>query len=405
MSTPKKIALFIWMIASIFYAYQYILRVMPSIMFEELLEQFNIDAAVFGQFSGMYYMGYSLTHIPLGILLDRIGPRKIMSFCILITVIGLLPIMYGGTWFLAVLGRMLVGIGSSAAILGTFKIIRITFPEKQFTTWLSFSVTIGLIGAIYGGGPVGYLVREFGYIQVTKVFSILGLILAALTFYIVPEIEPDKKSSVTGDLWEVFSNKKVMLICISSGLLVGPLEGFADVWGTQFFKIVYGYDAETAEYLPSMIFLGMCFGAPIIGMIAEKLRSYIGVTIAAGAIMLFIYIALLMEILNLGIATISLIVVGICSSYQVLGIYLVSIFVRKEILGLATSMTNMIVMIFGYAFHTTIGYVISNYGGTKSQEAFKMGISVVPSGIFIGIIGYFILSIITNKKRIKKVAE
>jgi MFS family permease len=157
MSKSQKFTWFAWAIASVFYAYQYILRVMPSIMLEDITHQFHIDATVFGQFSGVYYIAYSLVHLPIGILLDRFGPRKIMTGCILLTVIGLLPIVYAEQWIYPILGRALIGIGSSAAILGTFKIIRMSFRESLFPRMLSLSVTIGLIGAIYGGEPVSYL--------------------------------------------------------------------------------------------------------------------------------------------------------------------------------------------------------------------------------------------------------
>src|SRR5271154_5931419 len=136
MSTSRKVAWCAWLIASIFYAYQYILRVMPNIMLTDIMQQFNIDAAVFGQFSGAYYIGYCLMHLPIGIMLDRYGPRKVMSACILLTVIGLLPIIFTKYWIYPIIGRVLIGMGSSAAILGTFKIIRITFSEKKFTKML-----------------------------------------------------------------------------------------------------------------------------------------------------------------------------------------------------------------------------------------------------------------------------
>ncbi len=70
LSKSRMIAWMIWVIASIFYAYQYILRVMPSILLNDILQQFHIDAATFGQFSGVYYIGYSLMHLPIGIMLD-----------------------------------------------------------------------------------------------------------------------------------------------------------------------------------------------------------------------------------------------------------------------------------------------------------------------------------------------
>ena len=88
LSNSRIITWMIWIVASLFYAYQYVLRVMPNIMLNDIMQRFHIDAATFGQFSGVYYLGYSLMHLPVGIMLDRFGPRKIMSACILFTVLG-----------------------------------------------------------------------------------------------------------------------------------------------------------------------------------------------------------------------------------------------------------------------------------------------------------------------------
>ena len=140
MSRSKQIFWMAWVIGSVFYAYQYVLRVMPSIMMQDILEQFNINATTFGQFSGVYYIGYALMHLPLGILLHKYGPKRIMPFCILLSVIGITPIIFSTNWIYAIIGRALLGIGSSAAILGLFHIIRFSFDEKQFSSMLSYSV-------------------------------------------------------------------------------------------------------------------------------------------------------------------------------------------------------------------------------------------------------------------------
>ncbi len=93
MQKSRSIAWAMWSIVSLFYAYQYILRVMPNIMMDDIIHQFNIDTRTFGQFSGVYYLGYSLMHLPLGIMLDRYGPKKILPICLLMTVVGLLPLL------------------------------------------------------------------------------------------------------------------------------------------------------------------------------------------------------------------------------------------------------------------------------------------------------------------------
>ncbi|MBX9639985.1 MAG: MFS transporter, partial [Mycobacteriaceae bacterium] len=282
MTTTRMTAWTIWLIASIFYAYQYILRVMPNIMLNDIMQQFNIDAATFGQFSGVYYIGYSLMHLPIGLMLDRFGPKKVMTGCILVTVLGLMPLIFADYWVYPIVGRFLIGMGSSAAILGVFKIVRMIFSEERFPRMLSLSVTIGVFGAIYGGGPVSYMNDALGYHKVIEIFALVGVVLAGVTYWIVPNIEATEQSSVLGDIKEVLSNQRVVWSCIFAGMMVGPLEGFADVWGTAFLKQVYGFDNSLSASLPSMIFIGMCFGSPILSFIADKVGSYLGTIIAAG---------------------------------------------------------------------------------------------------------------------------
>ncbi len=365
---------------------------MPSIMMGDLTNQFHIDAAVFGQFSGVYYLGYSLMHLPIGIMLDRFGPRKVMSVCILLTVIGLLPILFAENWIYPLIGRALIGIGSSAAILGTFKIIRMTFKEEHFPRMLSLSVMIGLIGAVYGGGPVSYLCQSLGYQTVVELFIGLGLLLAGITYFIVPEVETNIDTSIFSDVKSVFTNKKVLMLCFFAGLMLGPLEGFSDVWGSGFLKQAYGFNNILANYLPSMIFIGMCFGAPVLSLIAEKSGYYLGTIIAAGTVMFLTFLALVAGMLSITSITIGFLMVGMCCAYQILAIYKASTYVPDHLAGLTTAVANMIIMSFGYAFHTVIGYVVNAYGGTQVARAFSYGISVIPLTLALGIIGFLFLA-------------
>jgi predicted MFS family arabinose efflux permease len=392
MSISRKSALFIWIIASIFYAYQYILRVMPNIMLNELLEQFNINAAIFGQFSGIYYIGYSFMHMPIGIMLDRFGPKKVLPVCMFLTSIGLLPIIMAENWIYPLFGRLLIGIGSSAAILGTFKIVRIGFKEEHFTRMLSIAVTIGLIGAIYGGGPVAYMNQAIGHQALVQIFVLAGIVLGVISYIAIPEIPPTPSDSVLKDLKIVFTNKKVVMLCLFAGLMVGPLEGFADVWGAEFLKQIYGYDATTASYLTSLIFVGMCFGAPVISFIAEKTNAYLGAITGAAITMFLIFTSLLTELLDMSGISIGFTIIGVCCAYQILAIYKASTYVPEHASSLTTAVANMIIMSFGYGFHTAIGLIVSSYA-SEGSIAYIYGIGVIPICLSLGGIGCLFISL------------
>ena len=397
MTTSRIIAWTIWIIASVFYAYQYILRVMPNIMLNDIMQQFHIDTAVFGQFSGVYYIGYSLMHIPIGIMLDHYGPKKVMSGCILLTVIGLLPLVFAEHWAYPIIGRILIGMGSSAAILGVFKIIRMSFSEKLFPRMLSFSVMIGLLGAIYGGGPVSYMCDTLGYKTVVEIFIALGIALAALTYFIVPNLEKTANSTVLSELKEILTNKRVIITCISAGLMAGPMEGFVDAWGKSFLKQTYGLDNLTSSSLISIIFISMCFGAPVLTFIADK-TNYIGTIIGSGIAMSLCFLALILTHLTNNSIIAIFVIIGTCSAYQILAIYKASTYVSETVAGLTTAIANMIIMIFGYAFHSIIGLVVNMNGGIKEPNAFIYGISVIPVTLIIGALGFIIVTQISKQK-------
>jgi predicted MFS family arabinose efflux permease len=395
-----------WMVASLFYAYQYILRVMPSIMLDDIMLRFHMDSGMVGQFSGIYYIGYSLLHLPIGILLDRWGPRKVIPCCILLSIVGILPIICAKYWIWPILGRLATGIGSSAAILGVFKIIRMAYSEERFGRMLSFSVMIGLLGAIYGGTPIRYLCQVLDYQIVIAILASVGILLAFVTYWIVPPIgaprEEEKPSSPFAEIGSVLKNAKVMIICFSAGLMVGPLEGFADIWGPKFLNQVLHIEDSTASFVTSMIFMGMCLGAPVLNFIAEKSKNYLSTIIFSGLLMFVIFTLLVASLIpNITALIIGLFLVGICSAYQILAIYKASTYVHENVAGMTTAMANMIIMIFGYVLHSMIGGVTELFGGIKMESAFRWGIAVIPVALLLGIAGFVVVARM-DKKHIKK---
>lgn len=398
-----------WLLASFFYAYQYVLRVLPNIMMLDILEKFHIDAAIFGQYSGLYYIGYAGMHIPVGIMLDRYGPKRILPVCMILTVMGLLPLLFAEHWIYPALGRLMIGMGSSAAILGVFKIIRMSFPEERFTLFLGFSVTIGLIGAIYGGQPVNALMQLFGWERVLQAIILLGVVMAVATYYIVPaQPVTNTQESWWTSVKAVLSNPQIMMVCFLAGLMVGPLEGFADVWGKEYLKSVYQLSDKVAASLPSLIFLGMCFGSPVLSWVTAKTKAYFGFIILSGVVMGLAFIFLLTGDVPTAWLAALFVIVGVFCAYQILAIYLASTYVGENLVGLTTACANMIIMTFGYVFHSAIGKIMSAHWDGRAIEgvpyydasAYTQGLMVIPAGLLLASIGYIWLGLANKKRKI-----
>ncbi len=266
-----------------------------------------------------------------------------------------------------------------------------TFSEARFARMLGLSVTIGLIGAIYGGGPVSYMREKLGYQSVVELFAVVGIALAGITYWIVPNVKSSLQNTILSDIKEVLGNSRVVWSCIFAGLMVGPLEGFADVWGSAFLKQVYGLDISLAASLLSLIFIGMCFGSPLLSLMAEKIGNYLIAIIGAGLVMVVGFSLLLFCNLAPSAVSAAFVLVGICCAYQILAIYTVSTYVREEVAGLATAVANMIIMIFGYVFHATIGAVVNAMGGPNTSTALLSGVAVIPMALLVGTSGFILL--------------
>lgn len=395
-----------WGLASAFYAYQYILRVLPNIMMPDIMAKYNIEAGLFGQFSGLYYIGYAGMHIPIGLLLDRVGPKKVLPICMLLAVAGLSPLYWTDIWSYPIIGRALIGIGSSGAILGVFKIIQMCFPTDRFTRMLGISVTIGLMGAMYGGTPVYYLLQTFGWEKVILLICSAGVFMAAASYLLLPTYH--NHTPAEENIWQtikiVMTHPRAMMICILGGMMVGPLEGFADVWGTEYLKTAYEIDPEIAAGLPSFIYLGMCVGAPLLSYIAEK-TSYYGVIITSAIGMGTSFVLILSGILDSWSLSAFFFLIGVLCAYQIPVIFMASQVVPQHVASLTTACANMIIMTFGYIFHTTIGQVLSTaWDGTLhagspvySINAYNTALSIVPLGLILAAIGF---SIIARRSRV-----
>jgi MFS family permease len=374
--------------------------------------KYSIGATEFSSFAGMYYAGYVIVHIPIGRLLSRFGARAILPMFIAITSIGLMPLAYFDNWTSVVIGRTLTGIGSSAAIVGALQIFRIIYPDK-FSRMLGIMVFFGLITVVYVGSPLADVIAIIGIDATIRVLLYSGIALAVFTYLLMPKsVGEASHASISTDVKATLGNPKIIVASLLAGFMVGPLEGFADAWGSAFMVAVYDIEKSVADTITLSVFLGMCIGCIVLPYIADKTRMYFGVTISSGIVMILCFVYILSGNANADSLYYVCLVTGVFCAYQVVIISKIATFVSKERSGIAAAIANMITMAFGFLFHKFIGITLDWQwdGAWKGQmtqgvrsygtDAFVNSISIIPAATTIAVVGFIIMAM-TNVIRVK----
>lgn len=395
------VSMLVWLSLTLFYCYQYILRMLPNIIMPDIMNKYQIGAVEFGSFAGIYYIGYIAIHIPIGILLTRFGGKKILPLCIALTASGLIPLVYFDFWGSVVIGRALTGIGSSAAIVGALQIFRIIYPDK-FARMLGFTVSASLITVVYVGTPLASVIESIGINATINALICSGIALALITYLIMPKSAQEvSHSDIWTDIKAVICNYKLLFTSLFAGFMVGPMEGFADAWGSSFMITVYGIEKAAADYLTLSILFGMFIGCIVLPYVADKTRMYLGVTIVSGIGMIICFVYMLSGQANEQSLYYACLITGIFCAYQVVIISKIATYVSEERSGMAAAVANMIIMTFGWVFHNAIGMRLDKlWDGTLingiksySSEAFITSISIIPIAISLAVVGFTVMGI------------
>ena len=174
----------VWVLGALFYAYEYLLRVTPNAMATDLMRSFNLSAESLGGLAAFYYYAYTPMQLPVGILVDRYGPRRLLTFASLICAFGSY-LFAQDNLLLAQIGRFLVGLGSAFAFVGVLKLSANWFMPHRFALLSGLASSLGVVGAIFGVVLMTALVEVAGWLQTVIYSAEFGVFLAVIIFLIV----------------------------------------------------------------------------------------------------------------------------------------------------------------------------------------------------------------------------
>lgn len=366
MSRPNPLLYpyFMWLFPLLFFAYQFILRLWPGLMMQPIMNQFDINASHFGVLAAVYYYGYAGMQIPVAMLLERYGARRIVFVFALLCGLATLAFTYTNHFYIACLSRFLIGAGSAVGFLGVSKVVSEWFSSEKYAGMIGLSFTVGLLGAIYGGKPVSILVSRYDWQQVALTFGLIAIVLGLCSYCFLrsprtnnPAVKP-KQGFKLAHFKTLLSSPLIWLLAIANALMVGSLEGFADVWGVPYLMTAYQLPKGEAAQLVSFIFIGMLFGGPLLAFISKKLGAYPVITLSGlGMATAFFYLLSAHEYHWYLFATVFLII-GMLCCYQVIVFAAGSELVDYQLLGVTVAFLNCVNMLGGSFFHTLIGQMM-----------------------------------------------
>ncbi len=383
-SYPKKAWLF-WAIAALFYFYQFILRVSPGVMTQDLMSSFAVQGCALGVLGAFYYNAYAAMQIPLGVLLDHFGPKRLIAASCGLAACGTYMFSAADSLHIASVGRAMMGAGAACGFIGTIKLATMWFPPEKMGTVIGLTMVLGTLGATSAGSPLGHMVDEYGWRFTMVMVAIAGAGLVALIALLMREPnqthmddlaensdkdEGHKDYGLLDGLAEVVRSKQAWLIGLFGCLMYVPLAALADLWGSLYLSERYGITAKHAAAITSLLYIGVAVGAPTAMWLSDRFQSRKIVMRSCAVLYLITFAALIyVEAIPMSIMSVFMFLAGFFFSGQNLIFAMATERMPTQISGIVAAFTNMVVMLSGVVFEPLVGWLLDYKWSGKFTES------------------------------------
>ena len=273
-----------WFTASIFYLYEMVLRVSPSVMTHELTQDFQVSSTSLGVLVSFYYFAYVILQVPCGLIVDKFGTRKIVTLSAIICVLGTYMFAESQTLWVAQIGRFMIGAGSACAFISCLKVSAEWFRPHQFALVAGLSNMMGTLGSTFAGRPLATLVQTYGWRPTTLMLATAGIFVILMSWFCIqdsPNSLVKQKKDISPKLWPslqtVITNRQIWLAAVVGGFMYLPISAFSELWGIPFLMNTYQINCELASTANVMLFLGMAVGGPVAAWLAKICQNYVKV--------------------------------------------------------------------------------------------------------------------------------
>ena len=241
----KTKAITIFLVFALGYFISTLLRAITATISPELINDFDLSAGELGLLGGGYFLGFASVQIPLGYLLDLKGPRKIVSYFLSLTIIGLILFALAQNFLTLLISRIIIGVGVGACLMGPLTAYRIWYQDETQQRANSWMLMVGAIGMLSSSLPVQFFLPIIGWRNIFLILALITLVCIVLIIIFIPKW--DSKSDQKNDdakLSVVWQNQFFRSVIPMGFFSTGGLFAIQTLWAGPWMIKVSGYTPE-----------------------------------------------------------------------------------------------------------------------------------------------------------------
>ena len=331
-----------------------------------------MDPSGLGLLTSAYFITFAAFQLPLGVLLDRFGPRRIEAALLLAAACGAFVFAQSESLTGLIIGRGLIGFGVSACLMAAFKAFVIWFPKQQLPQVNGFQMAAGGLGALAATSPVEAALTITDWRGVFTLLAVLTLIVAAIIFFVVPEKpgelkEEPFKEQLRG-IQTVLTDLNFWRIAPWATLSQASYLAIHGLWAGPWLRDVAGYDRSGVAGTLLLLAVAMMVGFVVLGTAAERLSRRGVSTLAVAALGMGLFMGVLMLIVFelKPWATWLWMLFGFFGTSGILPYAVLSQSFPAHLSGRANTALNLFVFVAAFAAQWGIGAIIGQWPGTET---------------------------------------
>ncbi len=262
------------------YFLSYLYRTVNAVISEDVTRDLSLDAADLGLLTSAYFVSFAAFQLPLGLLLDRFGPRRVHSILLLVAASGAFLFSIADSLSLLFLARAMIGMGVAGGLMAAFKAISIWFPPERWALINGFHLAFGGLGAMSATAPVELALH---YTDWRGVFVVLAVVTVCVAMFLLTAVPEKPETHARSSLQEalagvasVFRSKLFWRLAPAAVMSQASFMSIQTLWTGPWLRHVAGLDSAVASQYLLAIAAAMTCGFLLSGVISGAL-SRIGV--------------------------------------------------------------------------------------------------------------------------------